>query len=310
MAVLRRNFKVLYLLALPFCAGELILREAGQSALQQLGGLFRDPSQIDVEALIQSAPTAAAGIGFMLGSAILYQLLVVGLVGLAAGVWRGERPLAGDAFSTMASRGASLIGTGFLFLFVLFALLAVPSALVVVGGMLAGPIAAVALALLAVPSIVVGFIVLSLRWGLSTQAVVLEGRFGTGAFSRSTALMAGRGLPFFDGPKFRLSLLFLVTFAISATLQSLFAIPRLVLAAATGWSFVDGVPPLASLPLWFIVPFGLLEVATNALVMPFSSVLFTLFWFDLRVRYEGADLPPLAPPSSMSGVASPAGVPL
>jgi hypothetical protein len=103
-------------------------------------------------------------------------------------------------------------------------------------------------------------------------------------------LTASRGLPFAETPRFRLSVLFLIALAISSVLQSLFVVPRLVVAVLTGWSFSDGAfPGLAQLPLWFAVPFGLIEVVTNAAVIPLSGLLLALFMFDLRVRYEAAE---------------------
>jgi hypothetical protein len=36
------------------------------------------------------------------------------------------------------------------------------------------------------------------------------------------------------------------------------------------------------------VPFGLIEVVTNAAVIPLSGLLLALFTLDLRVRYEHA----------------------
>ena len=59
------------------------------------------------------------------------------------------------------------------------------------------------------------------------------------------------------------------------------------------------------MPLWFIVPFGAIEVLANALVVPFTSLLMTLFYFDLRVRFEGYDLTPESSSSSSSSSPSP-----
>lgn len=307
LAVLRRHFKALVLLALPFCAVDLILREGGQSALQSLRAvLMQDPDLINVDGVLELAATAAGGLGLIIGSAVVLQLLFAGLVALAGNAWHGQELLAGVALDAMARRGAALIFTALLFMVVVTAILFVPVGLVAVLAAVGGPLAAIVAGILAAGVVVVAFIFFTLRWGLYTQAVVLEGRFGPGAFARSAELMAGRGVPLFEGAKFRLSILLLIAFALSGTLQSLFAIPRLAVAAATGWSFVDGMPPLASMPLWFIIPFGLLEVVTNALVMPFSSVLLTLFYFDLRVRYEALDL---APPPAPAGTTSSSAVP-
>jgi hypothetical protein len=302
LALLRRHFKAFYLLALPFCAVDLVLREAAQSALASLRSRAGDAGALDLEATGQMLQRLGAGLGLFVGSALVIQLLVAGLVAMAGEAWRGRSPARGVATGAMLGRGAMLIATTALFwlaIVLLIVLVAVPlgvaaALLLPQAGGPASVLGGIGIGIVALGAFLVGLIALSLRWGIFTQAVVLEGRIGTGAFSRSTGLMAGRGLPLLEGAKFRLSLLFLITFGLSLSLQSLFAIPRLGVAFATGWTFLDGTPPLASMPVWFIVPFGLLEVATNALLVPFGSVLLTLFYFDLRVRYEGLDLEEMA----------------
>ena len=304
MALLRRHFKALYLLALPFCAGEVVLREAGQSAFQVLRTrITQDPTHIDADVLIQGLIAGAGGFGLLVGSLIVLQLLSAGVVNMAGVAWHGTRaPTLSDAFGAMATRGAALIATVLMFFFAFLAVIILPMVVVGVAFALDYVVVAVLLGIAALAFMVVASVVITLRWGLMTQTVVLEQRTGPRALARSTELMAGRGLPFFEGAKFKLSLLFLITFAISGTLQSLFAVPRLVIAFASGWNIADGMPPLASMPVWFIIPFGLLEVATNALLVPFSSALMTLFYYDLRVRYEALDLD--AAPASV-GAASP-----
>lgn len=301
MTLLKRHFKVLYLLSLPFCAGDLVLREAGQSAFQVLRTrLTQDPTNIDADVLIQGMIAGAGGFGLLLGSIIVSQLLSAGVVGMAGVAWHGARnPTLADALSAIGSRGAALIVTALLFFFALLAIVIVPAIAMGVAFAFDAVVLGVIVAIFSIGIIVAALVVITLRWGLMTQTVVLERRIGPGALARSSALMAGRGVPFFQGAKFKLSLLLLMTIAISGTLQSLFAVPRLVIALASGWNIADGMPTLASMPVWFIIPFGLLEIATNALVIPFSSALMTLFYFDLRVRYEALDLdgpPPAATP--------------
>jgi hypothetical protein len=148
----------------------------------------------------------------------------------------------------------------------------------------------------------IAFIVLTLRWSLYSVVVVTEGRSLWAALSRSSELTAPRGLPLGETPRFRLSVIFLIGLALAGVLQSLFVVPRLVIAIATGWSFSDGaLPGLAALPVWFMVPFGLVEVVTNAAVLPFSAFLLCFFTLDLRVRYEGADVDNGAAPARRPG---------
>lgn len=295
LSLFRRHFKLLYSLALPFCAVDLIVREAGQSALQTMRTrLEQDPNSLDADAILGMLAGGAGGIGLILASAVLVQVLAAGLVTLTSQAWHHRVPALSDAINAVVSRAAALVGTSLLFFLAVFGLLGALMVLVGIAAATGSVVLIILASLLALAGMVLALIFLTLRWGVYTQAVVLENRFGPGAFARSTELMAGRGVPFFESAKLRLSLLFLITFAIGGTLQSLFAVPRLVVAFATGWDVADGMPPLASMPLWFIVPFGLMEVLTNALVVPFSSVLMTLFYFDLRVRFEGYDLTPVA----------------
>lgn len=293
LSLFRRHFRLLYSLALPFGAVDLILREAGRSALQTMRSrLEQDPGSIDGGVLLEMAAAGAGGVGLIFASAVLVQVLASGLVTLTSQAWHRRSPSLGDATNAVVSRGAALVATTLLFF---AAILGITGALMglVIAAAATGSVAFIVLAsLVALVGMILALVFLTLRWGVYTQCVVLENRFGPGAFARSTELMAGRGVPFFESAKLRLSLLFLITFAIGGTLQSLFAVPRLIVAFAPGWDIADGMPPLASMPLWFIIPFGLMEVLTNALVVPFSSVLLTLFYFDLRVRFEGYDLTP------------------
>lgn len=307
LSLFRRHFKLLYSLALPFCAVDLIMREAGQSALQAMRGeLEQDPASIDTDAIIGLLVSGAGGFGLIFAAIVLVQVLAAGLVTLASQAWHQRPPALSDALNAVVSRAAALVGTTLFFFVAIFGLLGVLAVLVGVAAVSGSVVLIIIAALIALAGAVLGLIMLTLRWGVYTQTVVLENRFGSGAFSRSTELMAARGVPFFETAKLRLSLLFLITFAIGGTLQSLFAVPRMVVAVVSGWNIADGMPPLASMPIWFIVPFGMMEVLTNALVVPFSSVLMTLFYFDLRVRFEGYDLAPEASrPDSPAAVASP-----
>jgi hypothetical protein len=216
-------------------------------------------------------------------------LLAAGIAAIVAQAWHGRPPAVRDGMRALTSRGAALIVTAILFTLGILAVVIPPMMVVVVGAVVGSNLALALGVIVALIIAVAGFIFITLRWSLYTQTTVLEEKFALDALGRSSELMKGRGLPFLETPKFKLSVIFLVTIAIAGTLQSLFALPRLAIAMATGWSFADGMPPLSSMPLWFIFPFGLLEVCTNALVVPFSGTLLTLFYFDLRVRFEGLD---------------------
>ena len=290
---LRRAFSVVFTIAVPFCAVDLFLREVGQSFLLRMTAAIGDPQHADLDAMQGSLPHFAAGFGFLIASFFTQLLLSAAVIAVGDDLCHGRTPSVRGALSRLGERGAAVLTTGVLFL---VAVMVVAVVAVTVPIVLAG-VAAFALdlpALLFVGGVVgvVGalllLIVLTLRWSLHGPAVVVEGRSFFGALSRSSELTAGRGLPFLETPKFRLSVLLLVGMALAGVLQSLFIGPRLAMAVLTGWSFADGsFPGLVEMPIWFMVPFGLLEIVTNAAVFPFSALLLCFFAFDLRVRYEG-----------------------
>lgn len=294
LAGLRRSFGPIFTLAVPFCAVDLFLREVGGSFLLQVTSKL-DPTHADLAALTGTLVPFLAAIGFLVASFFTQTLLNGAVIGVGNDLaWR-RTPTVKRALAVLADRGAALVLTSIAFLAVLTVIIvvAVGAPMVLFG--------ALAIAFDVIPLIVVGavvgvllsflvVIVVTLRWSLYAPAVIVEGRSFFGALSRSSALTAARGLPFFETPKFRLSILLLVGLALSGVLQSLFVGPRIALAVITGWSFSNGsLPGLAQMPIWFMVPFGLLEILTNATVIPFSGLLLSLFAFDLRVRYEGVE---------------------
>jgi hypothetical protein len=281
-------------LALPFCTVDLLLREGGGAVMdrarQGLGNL-------DASAALPVLASLSGALGLITAALLVSTLLSAGLIHLTAELWAGRAPTTRGALAVIARRGPALAVTGVLFGVVILVAALVPSILLTATGALLGVVGAIGGGVLGVAWALVAILVLSLRWLLYSQAVVLEDHAAFGALSRSTALMAARGVPFFDSPKVRLSLLLLVAFALSATLSSLFAGPRLVWALWTGWELQNGLPPLLTMPLWAVVPLALVEVALQAVIAPLGAVLATLFYFDLRVRFEGLDLEPAPGPT-------------
>lgn len=299
VSLLRRHFRAFYFVALPFCTVDLLLREGGNAVMdaarRQLTGLE----------LAQALPVLASlsgALGLIFAALIVGTLLSVALIHMTAEVWAGRPPVPRAALTAMARRGPALVVTSLLFMLTLLLATMVPAVVLVVVGAVLGTVGVVFGGVVAMIWVLVIALVLALRWLLYPQTVVVEDRFAAGALSRSTVLMAARGLPFFESPKVRLSLLLLVTLALSATLSSLFAGPRLVWAFATGWELQNGLPPLLGMPLWSVVPLALTEVALQAVIAPLGAVLTTLFYLDLRVRFEGLDLEP--PPASASALAA------
>ena len=295
VAVLRRSFGVVFSVAVPFCAADLLLREVAQTLLFRANGALSGGTP-EVEQLLELVlPNFLAGFGFFGASFFVQQLLLGAVATVGEDAFSGRVPTSRHALERAAQRGGPLILTGLLFMVAAVGAcmlaLGLPTALAAVAAIQLGAPALVA------PGVILGVIlslslllVLTLRWSLYGPIVVSEGRWLFGALRRSAALTAPRGLPFFETPRFRLSVLFLIALGISSVLQSLFVAPRLIIAVVTGWSFTDGgMPGLAQLPLWFAVPFGLLEVITNAAVIPLSGLLMALFMFDLKVRYDDGD---------------------
>ena len=295
VAVLRRSFSVIFAVAVPFCAADLLLREVGQSFMLGLTSLLQDPDNATFENLAAAIPNIAAAVGFLSASFCVQQLVSGVVTAVGEQAFLGQPASAKAALLRVAARGGPLIVTSLVFMLAMtgsFSLIvAVPTAIGVAAAIATGILPLMLLAF--VPAVVLGLavlLILTLRWSLYAPIVITEGRWGLAALKRSSALTASRGLPFAETPRFRLSVLFLIALAISSVLQSLFVVPRLVVAVLTGWSFSDGAfPGLAQLPLWFAVPFGLIEVVTNAAVIPLSGLLLALFMFDLRVRYEPAE---------------------
>lgn len=299
VSLLRRHFRAFYVVALPFCTVDLLLREGGNVVMDEAR---RRLAGLELEQALPVIASLSGALGLIFAALIVGTLLSVALIHLTTDVWAGRPPSPRDALLAMVRRGPALVVTALLFLLTLLFATMLPALTVVAIGAVLGTVGAVLGGVIAVVLVLVIALVLSLRWLLYPQTVVVEDRFAASALSRSTELMAARGLPFFESPKVRLSLLLLVTFALSATLSSLFAGPRLAWALVSGWELRNGLPPLLGMPLWSVVPLALTEVALQAVIAPLGAVLATLFYFDLRVRFEGLDLDP--PPAATSALAA------
>jgi hypothetical protein len=291
-ALLRRNLRAFVLVTLPFCAAELAAREAGMTLL---GATLKEVAVAgtngDFDPAVLFGSRTLVGAACLLASLVTAQILGAGLVGLAARAFVGERA---PPPRSMFARGPAVLVTLLAWLVGMAAGTTAAYLAPAAAALAELWIIAIVAGLLAIAVSVVAVVVLGLRWALWPQAVVLEGRAGPRALARSTALMASRGEPFFEGAKFRLSVLYLVYFGVASTLQSLFMIPRVAVALAAG-TLMEGPPPLSTLPLVMLVPLAFLEVVTNSLVIPYASVMTTVFYYDARVRGEGFDVDDDAP---------------
>ena len=288
VALMRRHMKAIFLIALPFCALEVLMREGGATLLAVAR---RGVDQGTPEEVLAALPYLGGGFLFWLGMSVVLQLLAAATTTLTAAVALGQPMTAQEATKSALRRVASILWTTLLFSLGLILFAAVLPALPVIALAFVtfNPIVLIGVyGSLAVVLAVVFFF----RWVMWPQVLMLEGRSGLAALKRSKEMMAARAdAGRFDlaaSAKFRLSVLMLVFFVASGALQALFAIPTLLVSYST--SGVAELPPLIELPGWFIVPVVLVTVLTNSVVFPFSGVASTLFYFDLRVRHEGFGL--------------------
>jgi hypothetical protein len=295
IAVLRRRLPLLFALAVPICGLDLVVREV---AMAPLSGLSLKDLQI--ERLLAMAPRFGLSMVMFLVSFALQQVLSGAVTAVAADDVKGRSSSVLDVLQRLTSRLPTVLGAAALFitagLVVIALALAVPfgAAVALTLGLGVDPLLPSVFAVVVAVGVGgVTLLVLVLRWWLFGAVAMLEEQHGpVGALRRAAALSAARGLPFLETPRFRLSVLLLIALGLSTVLQTLFVGPRLVVALLTGWTLFDGaLPGLAQLPLYFAVPFGLVEVVTNAVVLPLSAILVALFAVDLKLRYEPAALP-------------------
>lgn len=289
---LRRSLRVVFPLALPLCAVHLVLWETAVHLLSETAAQI--PVIASADAVTQAAllPRLLAMFGAFAASYLVQQVLAGAVTVVGARLAAGRATSFGEAFAATFARGAPLLLTSALFL---AGVLVLPTlaALVPLAAALAGvlldlpPLTAIGGALAPLVFVVLG-VGLGLRWYLATVVVMTEGASLGAALARSSALTAPRGLPFAQTPRFRLSVLFVMSLVLTTVIQLLFVVPRLGFAAIAG---VDaGAVSVFALPPFLLVPLALVEVATNAIAVPFVALLLCSFTLDLRVRYEGADL--------------------
>ncbi len=291
LALLRRHFGPVFFTALPFAASDVLLRETGSVLLGRTRDALGNGSHAASQALTGALAMFAAGLAAFAASVMVVQLLTALTTHLTADAWLGRAPQALTALKRLRRVAWRVFTIGALFLLAIVAAVTPSVVLIIIAialfsglALFGACVAAAALALFTTAFV-------TLRVGLYLQACLLEGCGVMAAFARSTDLMRSRGEGFWRGAKLRLSLLLLVTIPLSFAMQGLFALPRYLMALSLGWNVSDaGLPPLTALPVWFGVPFAVIEVATNSAVLPLTGIVMTLFYFDARVRYEGLDV--------------------
>lgn len=289
LALLRKTALPIALIAMPFCVLELVVRDTIFGLLPVLLEGVTPETPID-EALALLGWLGLSVSALVLLLAFVTQTLSVAVTTRAAASLFGQALTPADVFRSVAGRGLGIAGTTLLWFVAIVAIgFVLPSAvLVAVVYLTASTLFAVLGGVLWLLWFVVVLIVLGLRWAVWPQVLALEGLTGRKALARSRALMGPEGVRFDQNPKFRLSLLLLIYFVVQSAVQQLFLLPTLLRG-------LDQSPPFSDMSLWsmgllWAVPLAFGQVATNALVLPLNGVLSTLFYFDLRVRYEGFDL--------------------
>lgn len=290
LALLRRHLGRIALVALPFCAFELVLRDAMFSLFPVLmEGVTPDAPLDEATAMLARVTTTGLSLGFAL--AIVSWMLTLATATMTAGALFQQSLEPSDVLRGTLKHLPRVALTALLW-FLTLLLLGVVLPVVVVGGLVFVTMSPLVLALSAMAGVVwfaVVMIGLGLRWALWPQAIALEGLSPVKALRRSAALMGPAGVRLSQNPKFRLSLLMLVYFAVQSAVQQLFMLPTMIEGFSQTPPF-SGDTSLWSMPLYFGVPLALFQVATNSALLPLSGVLTTLFYFDVRVRYEGYDL--------------------
>ncbi|OFW79497.1 MAG: hypothetical protein A2Z48_03960 [Actinobacteria bacterium RBG_19FT_COMBO_70_19] len=189
---------------------------------------------VEIVGSTEQAWQAAAG-GFVLGLITLFvTLALVGaLAWAAAGALVGREPDLGESYRVGVARMWSVL------------LVSLLTGLAVAGGFI----------LLIVP----GLIFLA-RFAVAVPALVVEGKRGRAALSRSWNLVIGHSWPVFG----TLLVAGLIAGAVSGVLTVPFSGP------------------------WFVR--GLLAGIGSAITTPFTGLVFSLVYFDLRVRKDGLDV--------------------
>jgi hypothetical protein len=289
VALLRRHFKAFVLAALPICVLELMCREGAGALLSEFTRTV-DPN--NPEAVPDFAAFTWHFVGYFAlmtatfgTSALLYAVGVSGAVGSLF----GQSFTPAQMLQAGLKKAVPILVSAFLFWALMMLALAIPGA-AATAVIIAVPelwVAGAAVTVFGIYAVVITLF-LFLRWFLYAHVVIVEGKWGPAALKRAAQLTSSHGLPFSQAPRLRLSLLLLVFFGASSAVQSLFAIPMLVHG-------LGQTPPMSDVSLWSMpllmgVPVGILQVATNAILYPFSAIMTALFYFDLRVRFEGFDL--------------------
>jgi hypothetical protein len=301
LQIFRANFGRLFAVTLVFQTPMYALQELfSQFMLQKAPALARPGAYGGI------APADQLG-WFFVGLAalvppllVLHQLATAALAGGGARGLLGERVEFGRALRETLARTPQVVGTSVLLLLwvgLLLLLCALPGAgLFAISFALDATAARVAsaiaglLAFFGVP-LVVG-LYLTLRYALVVEVVMIEKLSMVAALRRSARLMAGRvGPTALDGCKLRASIVYLVSFCISASVAVVASLPSMLVYTAFDVSpFNPELFDPAAVPFWAMLPVKLFALLCQSAVAPYGILASIAFYFDLRVKREAFDL--------------------
>lgn len=242
---------------------------------------------------------AAFGFILLIGvSIVAYQFSTGGLVAAVAATFLGRPMTVAEAYQAVLARFWSLLGAGILSSLIGFAAIVagvIAFLLCLAVGQLLDGGAATVIGVLSGAGLlgvaVVAALYLFLSFLLAPQAVMLEEASALDALRRSWELMwrrTDRGM--FRNNVWRVSIILSVVFFLNAIIAILVQTPIFILAAVLAATSSDAGALAGGLPLWLQVPGQLLQTVAGSLVMPVGMVAIILFYYDIRIRFEGYDL--------------------
>jgi len=284
-ALLRAHLVPVFMLSLPFIALELMLRESASAMFASVRrALGSDASELANVLPNVVTPFLAAAVFFAVS-----RIVVQGAVACATVFTR--HALDGEVLSPSATirRGLRFLPriavSEVVYYVGLFTAVFVPAiAFVVVPIALDSPLLTLVMMPVSALWVVVVAVTLYLRFALAPQLIVLENLGPVRALFRSSALMHAQGARGLERPKFRLSVLLLVYWALASSIQGTFLIPVIILGVVQGLPLSEMPPPLTAIPLFASIPLALLQVVGNSVVLPLAGMLPTLFYRDILVR--------------------------
>jgi len=208
-------------------------------------------------------------------------LAAAAIVHLVGWTYGGGRPSAAQVIARTVARVPSLLGGMLIATLVLMSALIGGAALVAIVVAVGGGGLTIFLALLVAVSMVAVAILLTARWALLSQAIMLDGRGAVGALGRSWRLVLGstwRVIGYIVG----LALIGL-PFSLAAG-----AVATVLFGTGIDWRTLE--------PVWDPLASAAQVVAAGVavwLVQPFAAAVMTLLYYDLRLK-QGERLAPPA----------------